>query len=176
MQLSSGDVYPKITKTVTAVDGYTRLSLSQFQQPATTIDLVSGIFSIDLLPPQFQDGTLENIVLPDPSSPERAVYLELIDDQGRQFADLLDFTITENTHPDHVSVLFERTGSNLLESFQIKVCYNFGQYQNLQQICEPDIKFDVINALGECYVNFGNMIGIDQADKFKTETWNHVID
>lgn len=55
MQLSiaTADVYPKITKTVTAVDGYTRLSLSNFKQPVTTIDLLSGIFTTDLLPPQF---------------------------------------------------------------------------------------------------------------------------
>ena len=83
MQLSSGDVYPTITKTVTAVDGFTRLSASHFPQPATKIDLVSGIFAIDLLPPQFTDGSLQNIGLPSPLSPERTVYLEVIDSQGR---------------------------------------------------------------------------------------------
>ena len=90
MDLTLGDE-PIITRSVRSIDGYERLELSNYEQDATTIDLVSGSHKSDLKPPLFKDDSLvdsliqlmtplTNILLLDPSDPKRVPYFKVVGD------------------------------------------------------------------------------------------------
>ena len=40
---------------------------------------------------------------------------------------------------------------NLQDSFELIVCYSYGSYTNLQNLCDYDVKHKVKNAQGGCF-------------------------
>ena len=41
--------------------------------------------------------------------------------------------------------------TNLEDSFELIVCYSYGSYTNLQNLCDTDVKHKVKNAHGKCF-------------------------
>ena len=48
----------------------------------------------------------------------------------------------------------EKVSTSALDTFKIKVCYNYGSYANLQDLCDESVQHSVINAIGECFGDF----------------------
>ena len=163
--LNPGDQYPVITRSVLSIDGHTRLELSYYDQNATTIDLVGGNFTSQLQPPRFKDdsqvSTLiqtmtpkTDILLLDPSYPERVPYLKMVGNEERNLTELLNITISDNTQTGYTEFLFDKINKNIEDVFKLIVCYNYGDFDNLQEFCDEDTHHAVINALGFCFLDF----------------------
>ena len=48
---------------------------------------------------------------------------------------------------------FLPTVSNYQEKIDLKACFSFGNYSNLQDLCDSTVKHTVVNALGACFSN-----------------------
>lgn len=70
-------VFPTITRTVTYIDGYTKLSVDFYPQTATSVDLSSGSSSaLTFLPPRFKDDEEGDLGLA-MADPERQLYFKV---------------------------------------------------------------------------------------------------
>ena len=162
--MNDGDK-PIITRSVRSIDGYERLELSYFNQDATTIDLVSGSHSSDLNPPLFKDDSLvdnliqqmtpqTNILMLDPNNPERVPYFKVVGDESMNLTSRLNITVTDNDDKFKTSFKFDKINTNVEDNFKLMVCYNFENYDNLQELCDEETHHSVNNALGYCFLDF----------------------
>ena len=65
--------------------------------------------------------------------------------------DCLVTSTIDNSDPLKVEVRFEKVSSCIKGILQIQVCYNFGAFSNLQELCDTDDSLLVINSLGSCF-------------------------
>ena len=44
--------------------------------------------------------------------------------------------------------------TNYIKNFKLTMCFSYGEYENLQDLCDNENYLSVINALGVCFENF----------------------
>ena len=96
--------------------------------------------------PLFKDNDKNGIQLPDPANPARSIYFYVPGQTGSSLSDFIRFEILQNTDPAYVTVRFIVEPTNLLSSFELIACYNYGSYSKLQALCDTSIKHKVTNA------------------------------
>ena len=123
------------------------------------------------MPPHFDDGKYFDFPLYWPLSEiegrtfyfklrDLALYNESDEDipqdilQQTVLDNLLNITAVSNDLYEKVEVLFEKQDAAIIDSYQVVVCYNYGEYANIQDLCDEDEPHTIINALGECFTLF----------------------
>ena len=53
-----------------------------------------------------------------------------------------------------MKVNFKKVATNTLKTFQIISCFSYGDYENLQHLCDEETPINIINALGTCITEF----------------------
>ena len=44
--------------------------------------------------------------------------------------------------------------TNYIKNFKLTMCFSYGEYENLEDLCDNENYLSVINALGVCFENF----------------------
>ena len=86
-------------------------------------------------------------------NPERSIYFKVVGHESQDVAEFLSVTSISDTSST-ARVLLEAVSTNAYDAFSIKVCYNYGSYANLQDLCDESVQHSVINAIGECFGDF----------------------
>ena len=60
----------------------------------------------------------------------------------------------DNSRQTEVVFAFERTETSITESFELLLCFRYGSYTKLQELCDETVRHKFINALGTCIVTF----------------------
>ena len=53
-----------------------------------------------------------------------------------------------------MTVQFDKKETNLLDTFDVVICYSYGDWGNLAHLCDKTVLHPVINALGLCFTEF----------------------
>lgn len=127
-------------------------------------------------PPRFMDDTLSDIQLLDPSYPKREVYFLMVGNLEGNLTEFLDIKIIDNTQTAHAEISFERNNKNKLDHFQLIMCWSFGEFENLQDFCDYEVNYFVINGQGNCFVGFSVDIDESLATPLQEEIWTFLLD
>ena len=102
------------------------------------LDLSTESGVSNFIAPLFQDDTLSNIKLLYPASPVRSFYLKLSDVELEEFSEFLMYYVVDNSDFESVSVQFQVSPTCAVETIELIACYNYGDYYNLQELCDWD--------------------------------------
>ena len=116
---------------------------------------MAGIVQATFTPPLFADDTLTGLELrTEISDPVRSIYFKIVDHEFEDTAIFFTTTIDISSTYDQVYVQFETVNNCITETLQILICYSYGSYTNLQDLCDQSTPHTIINALGECISGF----------------------
>ena len=51
-------------------------------------------------------------------------------------------------------VQFDKKETNLLDTFDVVICYSYGDWDNMASLCDETVLHPVINARGLCFDEF----------------------
>ena len=120
-----------------------------------TIDLTTGSATIQILPPLFKDDSKTNIEL-NPKDTLRQISLKLVDQTSSELITFMSYQLNTDstTAPYSEKVDLAKVAMGNLESFQVIVCWSYGNYINLLNLCNESTKHIIVNALGFCLTEF----------------------
>lgn len=80
---------------------------------------------------------------------ERSFYFKALEDID--VYDYLEISLTSDPDEEVMNISIKKLEHCPLHHFTIAICFNYGEYENLQDICDDENTFSVINALGKCF-------------------------
>ena len=122
-----------------------------------TIDLTAGFATIQFLPPLFKDNKRRNVQLLDPTNPLRQITLKLVGQGTSELNKLISYKLIKNMLLSPfvpASVNLAKLEISNLEAFEVIVCWSYGNYSNLANLCNESTRHTVVNALGYCLTEF----------------------
>ena len=61
-------------------------------------------------------------------------------------------------------VQFDKKESGLLDTFDVVICYSYGDWGNLESLCDETVTHPVINARGLCFDEFNVQLELVSVD------------
>ena len=116
------------------------------------------------IPPIFKDDIDLSIELQNPTQvPARSIFFKVFGDESKSISSFINIEMNDNSLTSYVDLKFSKSLANIVESFDLIVCYNYGTYANLQDLCDNSVKHPITNALGTCYSEFRFTIDTSKA-------------
>ena len=140
--------------------------MQSYQTPLIA-DLASGSSVVVLEPPLFTDdvGNVNiDLVFADPA---RTEVLQVV---GQSSDKLLDFAIATTeavTGTSRIRLTLKKVLLSKVKTFNFVVCYSYGTYANLKNLCNTAKPHIVNNALGVCNVPLGVTLDPDFETKLQ---------
>ena len=88
----------------------------------------------------------------------------------------MSFTIVEDlvtTKFVPVSVKLAKVALSSLETFEVIVCWSYGNYSNLANLCNDSTRHSVVNALGSCLTEFE--VVVQGAKELQEKVWAYKL-